>query len=154
MRHLKSYRKLGRESSHRKAMLRNMATSFVTNGRVCTTVSRAKELRPLVERLITRGKNATLADRRKAASVLCTDESLQCLFSEVAPRFKERSGGYTRIIKHGPRPGDNAAMCALELVDYAEHEGKVHKKKKTERLKKKAEKLKEEEEKNRAMPTA
>ena len=152
MRHLKSYRKLGRESSHRKAMLRNLATSFTSNGRVYTTLCRAKELRPIVEQLITKSKKMTLASKRKVASTLFTKDAVKHLFSEIAPRFKDRPGGYTRIIRYGNRAGDNADMCALELIDYAAHEGLVRKKRKEEAQKKKMEKLKEEEQKERSMP--
>ena len=152
MRHLKGYRKLGRESSHRKAMLRNLATSFTSNGRVRTTVCRAKELRPIVENLITQGKKMTLASRRRVASTLFTKEAVRYLFSEIAPRFKDRQGGYTRIVRHGHRAGDNADMCALELVDYGAHEGLVRKKNKEEAQKKKIEKMKEEEQKAKTMP--
>lgn len=124
MRHSKSYRKLGRESSHRRAMLRNLATSLVENGRIRTTVPRAKELRPIVEKLVTLGKKGGLHQRRQAESYLFGQTAAKKLCTELGPRFKERAGGYTRIIKFGPRFGDGAEICQIEFVDFSEHEGK------------------------------
>lgn len=118
MRHINGYRKLGRVSSHRRAMLRNMATSLLLHERIETTVPKAKELRSIVEKMITLGKHGDLHSRRLAASYLFDDEAVKKVFGEIAPRFKDRSGGYTRILRKGPRFGDGAEMAFLELVDY------------------------------------
>ncbi|MDD9950905.1 MAG: 50S ribosomal protein L17 [Zetaproteobacteria bacterium] len=125
MRHLKSYKKLGRESSHRRAMLRNLATSLVEQGKINTTLARAKELRPIVEKLVTLGKKGGLHQRRQAESYLFGKVAAKKLCAELGPRFKERQGGYTRIIKFGPRFGDGAEMCQIEFVDFAANEGKA-----------------------------
>ena len=125
MRHRKSHRKLGRRSDHRRAMLRNLATSFLSEGRIQTTLPRAKELRPFVEKLITWGKKGSLAARRHIAAVLYTEASQGKVCGELKDRFASRPGGYTKIIKHGPRFGDGADICQLELVDYHEYEGKT-----------------------------
>ena len=118
MRHLNGYRKLGRVSSHRRAMLRNMATSLLKHERIETTVPKAKELRGIVERMITLGKRGDLHSRRMAAAYLFDDETVKKVFSDLAPRFKDRPGGYTRILKTGYRFGDGADLALLELVDY------------------------------------
>ncbi len=118
MRHNNGYRKLGRVSSHRRAMFRNMATSLLIHERIETTVPKAKELRSIVEKMITLGKHGDLHSRRLAASYLFDDEAVKKVFTEIAPRFKDRSGGYTRILRKGPRFGDGAEMAFLELVDY------------------------------------
>ncbi|MEX6086401.1 50S ribosomal protein L17 [Staphylococcus saprophyticus] len=120
------YRKLGRTSDQRKAMLRDLATSLIVSERVETTEARAKELRSVVEKLITLGKKGDLASRRQAAKtlrnveILNEDEivqtALQKLFGEVAERYTERQGGYTRILKVGPRRGDGAESVIIELV--------------------------------------
>ena len=118
MRHLKGYRKLGRVTSHRLAMLRNMATSLVLHERIETTVPKAKELRGIVDRMITLGKRGDLHARRQALSYLYDDAAVSKVFSDLAERFKTRPGGYTRILKKGFRFGDGADMAFLELVDY------------------------------------
>ncbi|ATH59523.1 MULTISPECIES: 50S ribosomal protein L17 [Staphylococcus] len=120
------YRKLGRTSDQRKAMLRDLATSLIISERVETTEARAKELRSVVEKLITLGKKGDLASRRQAAKTLrnveilnedeTTQTALQKLFGEVAERYTERQGGYTRILKVGPRRGDGAESVIIELV--------------------------------------
>ncbi|TDL98510.1 50S ribosomal protein L17 [Macrococcus brunensis] len=120
------YRKLGRTSDQRKAMLRDLATSLIVNERIETTEARAKELRRIVEKLITLGKRGDLHARRQAAEVLrrveitneddTTQFAVQKLFNEVAPRYNERQGGYTRIMKVGPRRGDGSEMVIIELV--------------------------------------
>ena len=118
------YRKLGRLSQHRKAMLRDLATDLIINERITTTEARAKELRRSVEKLITLGKRGDLHARRQAATVLrqkqVNDDDnqtpLQKLFSDIAPRYQDRNGGYTRIIKTTPRRGDSARMAVIELV--------------------------------------
>lgn len=125
MRHGHGYRKLGRESSHRRAMLRNLATSFLEHGKIRTTVPRAKELKSIVEKIITLGKKGGLNHRRQAEGYLFGHVAAKRTFDVIAPRFKDRNGGYTRIIRHGERQGDGAEMCQIELVDYRENEGKV-----------------------------
>ena len=117
MRHLKKGRKLGTDASHRKAMLRNLATALMTNERIKTTDTRAKEVRPLVDKLITWGKRGDVHARRLAMAELRDKELVHKLFAEIAPRFEEREGGYTRILKLGPRKGDGAPMVILELVE-------------------------------------
>ena len=117
MRHKKSGRKLGRNSSHRKAMFRNMATSLVHHETIKTTVPKAKELRRVFEPLITLAKVDGVANRRLAFSRLRDKAAVGKLFSELGPRFKERPGGYVRILKIGPRPGDAAPMAIVQLVD-------------------------------------
>ena len=118
MRHQHGYRKLGRESSHRRAMFRNMATSLLMHERIETTLPKAKELRGIVEKMITLGKRGDLHARRNAASYLFNDEAVHKVFSDLASRFATRPGGYTRILKKGFRFGDGADMAFLELVDY------------------------------------
>jgi large subunit ribosomal protein L17 len=117
MRHRKSGRKLGRNSSHRKAMFRNMATSLVRHETIKTTVPKAKELRRVVEPLITLAKIDGVANRRLAFSRLRDKEAVGKLFNDLGPRFKDRPGGYLRILKTGPRPGDAAPMAIVQLVD-------------------------------------
>lgn len=122
MRHGRSYRKLGRPSDHRIAMLRNLVESlFVSpSGRICTTVDRAKEARRWAEKMITLGKRESLHARRQAARVLRLRTTVRRLFDDVAPKFADRKGGYTRILRIGTRPGDSAEMAYLELVGIAE----------------------------------
>lgn len=117
MRHRKSGRKLGRNSSHRKAMFRNMATSLFRHETIKTTLPKAKELRRVAEPLITLAKEDGVANRRLAFSRLRDKEVVGKLFKELGPRFKERPGGYIRILKLGPRPGDAAPMALVMLVD-------------------------------------
>jgi large subunit ribosomal protein L17 len=119
MRHRKSGRKLGRNSSHRKAMFRNMAASMIRHETIRTTVPKAKELRRVVEPLITLAKEDSVANRRLAFSRLRDKEVVGKLFTEIGPRCKERAGGYLRILKTGPRPGDNAPMAIVMLTDQA-----------------------------------
>ncbi len=116
MRHLYSGRKLGRTSSHRKAMLRNMVTSLLEHGYIHTTDEKAKELRPVIDGMITLGKKNTLHAKRLAARTLRGRDVLAKLFDVVAPGYAERAGGYTRIIKIGKRAGDNASMSRMELM--------------------------------------
>ena len=120
MRHRNSNRKLNRTSSHRQAMLRNMATSLLRHEIIKTTLPKAKELRRVAEPLITLGKNATLANRRLAFSRLRDRDIVGKLFSELGPRYLARNGGYLRILKCGFRNGDNAPMALVELVDRPE----------------------------------
>jgi large subunit ribosomal protein L17 len=117
MRHNKSGRKLGRNSGHRNAMMRNMVTSLIEHGRITTTDSRAKELRKLVDRMITLGKRGDLHARRQVSQVIRTRQVVAKLFDQIGPRFKDRPGGYTRIIKLGSRLGDNAPQSIIELVE-------------------------------------
>ena len=119
MRHRKSGRRLGRNSSHRKAMFRNMATSMVKHETIRTTVPKAKELRRVVEPLITLAKEDSVANRRLAFDRLRDKEAVGKLFSDIGPRFKDRPGGYLRILKPGPRPGDAAPMAIVMLTEKA-----------------------------------
>jgi len=125
MRHRNSNRKLNRTSSHRQAMLRNMATSLLRHEIIKTTLPKAKELRRVAEPLITLGKNATLANRRLAFSRLRDRDIVGKLFAELGPRYLERNGGYLRILKCGFRNGDNAPMALVELVDRPDLAGEV-----------------------------
>jgi large subunit ribosomal protein L17 len=118
MRHHKSGRKLGRDSAHRKALYANLSSALIEHGRIKTTEAKAKEVRPIVEEMITLGKRGDLSAHRQAVAFLRSKEIAHILFSEIAPRFAERPGGYTRIVKIGPRQGDAAWMVYLELVDY------------------------------------
>jgi len=111
-----SYRKLGRPTSHRNLMLRNQVTSLLKNERIETTVTRGKETRKLAEKMITLGKRGDLHARRQALAFITEEDVVTKLFDEIAPKYKERSGGYTRLIQTGPRRGDAAPMCKLELV--------------------------------------
>ena len=117
MRHQKSGRKLGRTSSHRQAMFRNMAVSLFRHEQIRTTLPKAKELRRVAEPLITMAKNPTMARRRLAFARLRDKDIVGKLFDELAPRYKARLGGYTRILKCGFRRGDNAPMAYVQLVD-------------------------------------
>lgn len=117
MRHLKSGRKLNRDSAHRKAMFRNMASSLFANEIIKTTVPKAKELRKVAEPLITLAKEDSLAHRRQAFNRLRDRDVVTKLFNELGPRYAERPGGYLRILKCGFRPGDKAPMAYVELVD-------------------------------------
>jgi large subunit ribosomal protein L17 len=116
MRHRKGGSKLGKQPAHRRAVLRNLVTNVIVNERVNTTVTRAKAARPLVEKMITLGKRDTLHARRQAAAFLMTDEATRKLFREVAPRFAQRNGGYTRIVRTGFRLGDGASLAVIELL--------------------------------------
>lgn len=118
MRHGMTNRKLGRTSSHRKALFRNQLSSLIQSERIITTLIKAKELRPIAEKIVTLGKKGTLHARRTAGRSLASDTLLKKLFDDIAPRFNERAGGYTRIVKLGPRRGDGAEMAILEFVDY------------------------------------
>ena len=117
MRHGKVHRKLGKKPAHRKAMFANMAASLIKHEQIMTTLPKAKELRPVVEKLITLGKKGGLAARRQAISELRDVAQAKKLFEVLAPRYKERHGGYTRIMKAGFRHGDNAPRAVIEFVD-------------------------------------
>ena len=110
------YRKLGRESAHRKAMLRNLVTDLLREGRIQTTEHRAKEARRQAEKMITLGKRGDLHARRQAMAHIFDESVVTKLFEEIAPKYADRQGGYTRILKLGPRQGDNAEVVFLELV--------------------------------------
>ena len=118
MRHHRSGKKLGRDSAHRKALYANLAGSLIEHGRIKTTVAKAKAVKPVVEKMVTLGRRGDLAARRQALAYLRSNDVVHILFAEVAPRFTDRPGGYTRIVKIGPRPGDSAEMAYLEFVDY------------------------------------
>ena len=116
MRHLVKGRKLGRTTAHRRAMLRNLVTSFIEKERITTTVAKAKEARPMAEKLVTLAKSDTLQARRRAIRVLAKESAVTRLFAEIGPRFSERPGGYTRIVKLDIRKGDGAPMAVLEMI--------------------------------------
>jgi large subunit ribosomal protein L17 len=118
MRHHRVGKKLGRDSSHRKAMYANLACSLIEHERIKTTEAKAKAVRPFAEQMITLGRRGDLHARRQALAHLRSQEVVHKLFSEVGPRFADRPGGYTRIVKLGERPGDAAPVAYLELVDY------------------------------------
>ncbi|HUK05797.1 MAG TPA: 50S ribosomal protein L17 [Burkholderiales bacterium] len=120
MRHGNGLRKLNRTSSHRAAMFRNMAVSLLTHEEISTTLPKAKELRRIVEPMITLGKQASVANRRLAYSRLRDHGTVKKLFGELGPRFAKRNGGYLRILKSGPRKGDNAPMALVSLLDRPE----------------------------------
>ena len=111
-------RKLGRPTAHRKAMMRGMVTLLLENGQVETTLTRAKEVRSMAEKMITLGKKNTLASRRAALAYITKEEVVAKLFAELAPLYAERNGGYTQIYKLGPRRGDGAEMAIVKLIDY------------------------------------
>ena len=118
MRHRVHGRKLGRTSAHRKALFRNQLTALFTHERIITTVAKAKELRPIAERMVTVARTGTLAARRRVATMVQDKEIARRLFEEIAPRFADRPGGYTRIMRLGRRHGDNAELAIIEFVDY------------------------------------
>lgn len=117
MNHRRNQRKLSRTSSHRKALLRNMVTSLLEHEAIRTTDAKAKELRGVAEKMITLGKRGTLHARRQALATIRSKEVTAKLFDELAGRYSQRAGGYTRIVKLGRRPGDAAPMAMIELVD-------------------------------------
>ncbi len=117
MRHRMNQRRLGRYGSHRRAMLGNLAASLFVEGSIVTTETRAKELRRVAEKLITKAKAGTLNDRRLVIARMPHKVAVNALFGDIAPRFKERNGGYTRIVKLGNRVGDASPMAVIELVD-------------------------------------
>lgn len=117
MRHRKSGRKLNRTSSHRKAMFANMAASLIEHEQIVTTLPKAKELRPIVEKLVTLGKRGDLHARRQVIAQIQDEAQTRKLFAAIAPRYADRNGGYTRIMKAGFRHGDSAPMAVIEFVD-------------------------------------
>ena len=116
MRHRNGGYKLGRNTSHRRALMRNLVTSIIINDRIETTLTKAKASRPLVEKMITLGKNGSVHARRQALAYLLTPQSVDRLFSTVAPRYAARNGGYSRITRLGPRKGDSAEVAVIELL--------------------------------------
>jgi len=134
MRHLVKGRRLGRTTAHRTALLRNLVTSFIEKERITTTVAKAKEARPVAEKLITLAKADTLQARRQALRVLTKEAAVTRLFAEIGPRFSERPGGYTRIVKLDIRKGDGAAMAILEMIG-SEFKKREKKKKKDKEAK-------------------
>ena len=119
MRHGKTIAKLGRNSAHRKALMKSLATNLLKRERITTTIDKAKAVRPYVEKLITRAKENSVHNKREAARRIQDRKVLIKLFDEIGPRFKERKGGYTRIMRLGFRPGDAAELAIIELVDQA-----------------------------------
>jgi large subunit ribosomal protein L17 len=118
MRHRRAGKKLGRDSAHRKALYSNLAGALIEHGRIRTTEAKAKAVKPFAEQMITLGKRGDLHARRLALAELRSQDVVHQLFADVAPRFADRPGGYTRIVRLGPRNGDAAEMVYLELVDY------------------------------------
>ena len=121
MKHNITHRKLNRTTSHRKALLMNLSNSLIKHEQITTTLSKAKELRPFVEKIITLGKKGDLVSRRKTISILQDQKNTKKIFEVISERYKERAGGYTRIIKVGNRFGDNAPTAIIELVDRDEN---------------------------------
>lgn len=116
MRHSKAFRKFSRSSSHRRALFRNMVTSLLREERIVTTVEKAKDLRPIVEKFITLGREESLHARRQAYGYILDKSVVHKLFADIGPRYRTRPGGYTRVIKGGVRHGDSADMAVIELV--------------------------------------
>ena len=125
MRHQKNTRKFGRTSQHRDLMLANLVASLIIHKRIKTTLAKAKAARPLAEKLVTLGKSGTLHDRRLAIAKIGQKDAVATLFKSIAPSFKDRKGGYTRIIKLGPRNSDSAPVALLEWVDFVVEEEKA-----------------------------
>ena len=126
-------RKLGRPTAHRKAMMRGMVTLLLENGQVETTLTSAKEVRSIAEKMITLGKKNTLASRRAALAYITKEEVVTKVFVELAPMYADRNGGYTQIFKLGPRRGDGAEMAIVKLIDYKKPEAKKAKEDKKEK---------------------
>ena len=118
MRHQRSGKKLGRDAAHRRALYANLAGALIEHGRIKTTEAKAKAVKPIAEQMITLGRRGDLHARRQALSFLRSQDVVHKLFADVGPRFADRPGGYSRIVKLGPRAGDSAQMVYLELVDY------------------------------------
>jgi large subunit ribosomal protein L17 len=118
VRHQRSGKKLGRDAAHRRALYANLAGALIEHGRIKTTEAKAKAVKPIAEQMITLGRRGDLHARRQALSFLRSQDVVHKLFADVGPRFADRPGGYSRIVKLGPRAGDSAQMVYLELVDY------------------------------------
>ena len=125
-----SVRKLSRKSDHRRAMMRGMVTLLLDKGRIETTVQKAKELKRITDKMITIGKKNTQASKRAAFAYITKEEIVKKLFDQIAPSFEDRQGGYTRVLKLGPRRGDGAEMAIIELVNYDPSQAKPDEKKK------------------------
>ena len=136
MRHRVKGRKLGRSPAHRKALFRNQLASLVREERIKTTLHKAKELRPIAEKVVTQGKRDTLHARRQVNRLLPERQLVKKVFDDIAPRFQDRPGGYTRIVKLGPRRGDGAEMAVIEFVETGAGEPEPEKKKKSKKDKK------------------
>ena len=139
MRHRKAGNKLGRNTSHRRALLRNLVTSVLIEDRVETTLAKAKAVRPLVEKMITLGKKGDVHSRRQALAFMMTDESVTRLFSTVAPRYGDRQGGYLRIVKAGFRQGDGGEKAIIELLGAEKELGAKQQKREDLKAKKREE---------------
>ena len=151
MRHLKAGRKLGRTTSHRKALMANIATSLIEHKSIVTTTPKAKEARGVVERLVTFAKKGDLASRRQVLKTVKNKALVRELFEEIAPKYKERNGGYTRVIKIGFRKGDNAPLAIFELVGFeGSQAAKIEKARQKREAKAEVERKKEEEESKEA----
>lgn len=150
MRHRNGGYKLGRNTSHRRAVLRNLVTSVILTDRIETTVTKCKASRPLIEKMITLGKRGTVHARRQAAAYLLTPESVDRLFATVAPRYGDRNGGYLRIIRTGARKGDAAEMAFIELLGAEQELNEKAKKRADARAKKREELAKQLEEQKAA----
>ncbi len=153
MRHRNGGFKLGRNTSHRRALLRNLVTSVVLNDRVHTTLTKAKAAKPLVEKMITLGKKGSVHDRRQALAYLMTAESVDRLFETVAPRYGDRAGGYSRIVRTGPRQGDASEMAFLELLGAEQDLSEKAQKRAEARAKRREEMQKQMAESGRAEPS-
>ena len=139
MRHRKAGTKLGRNTSHRRALLRNLVTSVIIEDRVETTIAKAKAVRPLVEKMITLGKKGDLHSRRQALAFMMTDDSVKRLFDTVAPRYGDRQGGYLRIVKTGFQKGDGAEKAFIELLGAEKQLDAKRQKREDTKAKKRAE---------------
>lgn len=146
MRHRNAGYKLGRNTSHRRAVLRNLVTSVILTDRIETTITKCKATRPLIEKMITLGKRGTVHARRQAAAYLMTPESVDRLFATVAPRYGDRNGGYLRIVRTGARKGDAAEMAFIELLGAEQELNEKAKKRADARAKKREELAKQMEE--------
>lgn len=124
MRHKKAGKQLGRDSKHRRALLRNLVTSLLEHGKIETTITKAKVIRPITEKIITIGKRGGLHERRQVLSYLKSETVVTKLFDNIAPRFLDRTGGYTRIVPTRRRLGDSAEMAVIELIDASKKETK------------------------------
>jgi large subunit ribosomal protein L17 len=152
MRHRNGGFKLGRNTSHRRALLRNLVTSIILNDRVHTTITKAKASKPLVEKMITLGKNGSVHARRQALAYMMTPESVDRLFNTVAPRYGSRPGGYSRIVRTGPRQGDASEMAYIELLGAEQELSEKAEKRSEARAKRREELQKQMEESGQAEP--
>ena len=150
MRHRNGGFKLGRNTSHRRALLRNLVTSIIINDRVHTTITKCKATRPIVEKMITLGKNGSVHSRRQALAYLMTPDAVDRLFATVAPRYATRNGGYSRIIRTGVRKGDSSEMAYIELLDAEAELSAKSEKREEARAKRREELQKQLEEQNAA----